>query len=241
MHADIKNIPALAGTPPSFALIHAQIVSLKIELTLPMQQISALLNSIRHAIPGQTVPIVHFVCAYEDEGAETIAFEVGAASAFSGKRVLLIDASPGQRSLREQVPGKHVPSLARYENHNSDESPFMVAQGTSLFFAALGEANGEDFLLPDASALKALMDQLRHNFDLIIIESEGALTHPAAASLSGAADATVIVIQAERTRVPVIRELKRTLETHGGRVVGTVLNKRRFYIPRFLYPILFKG
>ncbi|MDB5492390.1 MAG: ATPase involved in chromosome partitioning-like [Micavibrio sp.] len=240
MQVDVKNIPALPRISPASALLHAEIVNVNIDLQLAMQQISGLINSIRHTISGVAVPVVHFACAYEDEGAETIAFQVAAASAFSGKRVLLIDASAGQRSLREQIPGKPVPSLTRFISHSEVESPFLMAQGTSLYFSGLGEASGDDLLLPDEIAIRSLMDQLRMNFDLIVIESEGALKQPGAAALSGAADATVLVVQAERTRMPVLRELQRMLESHGGKIVGTVLNKRRFYIPRFLYPIFFR-
>lgn len=240
MQVDVKNIPALQRVSPSSALLNAEIVNVDINLQLPMQQISGLINSIRHKIGDIAVPVVHFACAYEDEGAEKIAFQVAAASAFSGKRVLLIDASAGQRSLREQIPGKPVPSLTRFISHPDVESPFLMGQGTSLYFAGLGEASGDDILLPDEIAIRSLMDQLRMNFDLIVIESEGALKQPGAAALSGAADATVLVIQAERTRMPVIRELQRVLETHGGKIVGTVLNQRRFYIPRFLYPLFFR-
>jgi Mrp family chromosome partitioning ATPase len=240
MQMDFKNVPAIPRVSPAAALTHAEIVNVDIDLQLPMQEISGLINSIRHTISDIAVPVVHFACAYEDEGAETIAFQVAAASAFSGKRVLLIDASAGQRSLREQIPGKPVPSLTRFINHNDAESPFLLGQGTSLYFAGLGEASGDDILLPDEIAIRSLMDQLRMNFDLIVIESEGALKQPGAAALSAAADATVLVVQAERTRMPVVRELQRILETHGGKIVGTVLNKRRFYIPRFLYPIFFR-
>lgn len=240
MQSEFTTVPALQRVSPAAALLNAQIVNVEIDLQLPMQQISSLINAIRHTISGVVVPVVHFACAYEDEGAETIAFQVAAASAFSGKRVLLIDASAGQRSLREQIPGKPVPSLTRFLNHMEVESPFLMGQGTSLYFAGLGEASGDELLLPDEIAIRSLMDQLRMNFDLIVIESEGALKQAGASLLSAAADATVLVIQAERTRMPVIRELQRMLEAHGGKIVGTVLNKRKFYIPRFLYPLLFR-
>ena len=238
--SDFKTVPALQRVSPASALLNAEIVNVTIDLQLPMQQISSLINAIRHNIGAVVVPVVHFACAYEDEGAETIAFQVAAASAFSGKRVLLIDASAGQRSLREQIPGKPVPSLTRFLNYSDAESPFLMGQGTSLYFAGLGEASGDELLLPDEIEIRSLMDQLRMNFDLIVIESEGALKQAGAAVLSAAADATILVIQAERTRMPVVRELQRKLESHGGRIVGTVLNRRKFYIPRFLYPLLFR-
>jgi Mrp family chromosome partitioning ATPase len=49
------------------------------------------------------------------------------------------------------------------------------------------------------------------------------------------ADITLVVVEAESTRAPVIQNLVRRIEAGGGAVFGAVLNKRRFFIPRFVY------
>ena len=48
-------------------------------------------------------------------------------------------------------------------------------------------------------------------------------------------DAVVLVINAESTRAPVARNLRDRLMEVGGPVIGSVLNRRRYHIPRFLY------
>jgi Mrp family chromosome partitioning ATPase len=48
-------------------------------------------------------------------------------------------------------------------------------------------------------------------------------------------DGVVLVIEAERVRTPVIERAVDTLQDCGANVLGAVLNKRRFPIPRFLY------
>jgi Mrp family chromosome partitioning ATPase len=44
-----------------------------------------------------------------------------------------------------------------------------------------------------------------------------------------------MVVEAERTRSPIVDQARRSIESNGGRMLGVVLNKRRFHIPRFLY------
>ena len=49
------------------------------------------------------------------------------------------------------------------------------------------------------------------------------------------ADATLVVVEAELTRAAVARRLVEQIDDAGGQVIGAVLNKRSFYIPRWLY------
>jgi Mrp family chromosome partitioning ATPase len=42
------------------------------------------------------------------------------------------------------------------------------------------------------------------------------------------------VVQAEKTKIDTVQEAKRQLERAGARLLGTVLNKKRRYIPAFL-------
>jgi protein-tyrosine kinase len=45
----------------------------------------------------------------------------------------------------------------------------------------------------------------------------------------------VLVVEAEKTKWPVIQDVKEKLISHGGNILGIVFNKRRYYIPRWLY------
>ena len=48
-------------------------------------------------------------------------------------------------------------------------------------------------------------------------------------------DGVVIVIEAGKTREQVAVRAKKELEEAGGKVLGVVLNKRKFYIPEWIY------
>jgi len=53
--------------------------------------------------------------------------------------------------------------------------------------------------------------------------------------LARSCDGVVIVVEAETTRGPVVQATIETVERFGGRVLGLAFNKRRFYIPRWIY------
>jgi Mrp family chromosome partitioning ATPase len=48
-------------------------------------------------------------------------------------------------------------------------------------------------------------------------------------------DATLLVVQADRTRANVVRNLRDGILDAGGRIGGIIFNKRRFYLPDFIY------
>jgi Mrp family chromosome partitioning ATPase len=51
--------------------------------------------------------------------------------------------------------------------------------------------------------------------------------------MSKALDGVVLVVEAERTRSLSVRATQKTIQVHGGTVLGVVLNKRRSHVPRF--------
>jgi Mrp family chromosome partitioning ATPase len=48
-------------------------------------------------------------------------------------------------------------------------------------------------------------------------------------------DGVVLVVQAEKTRWQVAEQAKRILEESGARLLGAVINRRRYHIPQALY------
>ena len=61
------------------------------------------------------------------------------------------------------------------------------------------------------------------------------LESPDAASLAAVADGVAIVVQAGRTKRPVLSRSVDLLRKAGAHVLGTVLNRRRLEIPGFIY------
>ena len=51
-------------------------------------------------------------------------------------------------------------------------------------------------------------------------------------------DGVGLVVEAERSRLEVVQRTKELLVKSNANVLGVVVNKRRFYIPRWLYRTL---
>jgi len=70
---------------------------------------------------------------------------------------------------------------------------------------------------------------------LILVDSPPATTSPEGFALMRKADGVVLVVEADKTRWPVVESVKERILQHGGNVLGLVLNKRRYHIPEFVY------
>ncbi len=117
---------------------------------------------------------------------------------------------------------------------NLSDAQVAVA-GTSVTYTTLRRPGDSSSIIFNLDTLGELLHDLRETYDLVVIPSPAVATDVLSLSLSRLADASILVIQAERTRLPVVRRTLEILEASGGRVIGTVMNRRRFYIPRWIY------
>lgn len=206
---------------------------------LPAHKTTTLLNAIERSLPEDRGSLLLF--AGTDSGEETarIAFETAHAAALQRQTpVLFLNLSETAWSdstalLQKEKP---IPLDGFIRNKENKHSPFIALQGNGLFYAVLREA-GQNLQI---QTLKKLLDELRQQFSLVVTYSGTALADGTAVTFGGFAEGTVIVVEAERTRGPVARELKKAIESHEGNIIGTILTGRRFYIPRFLYRFLYK-
>lgn len=116
-----------------------------------------------------------------------------------------------------------------------------AAQPTSipnLFAVSAGDVAGSPAALCDSPGLSAVLDQLRDRFDFVILDLPPVNVYGDALILGPRLDAAVLVIEADATRVSEVERARRTVERAGVRVVGSVLNRRRSYIPAFIEEML---
>lgn len=90
----------------------------------------------------------------------------------------------------------------------------------------------------DAPSVEKVLITLCERYDLIILDGPPVQDYADASFLSSMVDGTILVVQAERTKIDTVQGAKRQLERSGACVLGTVLNKKKRYIPAFLDRLL---
>jgi protein-tyrosine kinase len=96
---------------------------------------------------------------------------------------------------------------------------------------------------PVASPARVLADprveqtiaELRRRFGFVVIDMSPIVPFSEGAQFSRVADGVVLVVRSGRTKRELVQRALDLLGDAGARVLGTVLNRRRFYVPRFIY------
>jgi Mrp family chromosome partitioning ATPase len=183
--------------------------------------------------------IIQFIGAKEGEGTSTIVREFSRVAAdLIGNSVLLLDAD------------RHHPSQDLYYNIKPSCSWIDVLKGgmpSDDSFQRVGES--KLFVSPScnsASSTPEIFDSrfdswcqgLRMHFDLVVVDSAPLTISPDGLAIASKVDGVILVVEAEKTRWQIVRQARDNIARVGGNILGVVLNKRRFYIPQFIYKYL---
>jgi capsular exopolysaccharide synthesis family protein len=111
-------------------------------------------------------------------------------------------------------------------------------QLTNLFAIGCGTSEVPPSALFDAPGFAPALAQLREHFDFVIFDLPPVNVYGDSLIVGPRLDAAVIVIEADATRITEVERARRTLERTGVHCVGSVLNRRRNYIPAFIEEML---
>ncbi len=209
--------------------------------TIPVSPITdrmmALFQSVCTVGSRDKADMVVFLAAHAGCGASGIVREFArVATGHLGRRVLLLDAN--RAPVQPAALGVSV--NAGWVQAAGDGAPLASVIATvpgapPLDVAVLSTQPGGGGPFLDSDAFDAALAAVRSRYDLIVVDAPSPAESVDSLLLSRAADACVLVIESERTRWQVADNLRARVEKYGGRIVGVVLNKRRYHIPRAIY------
>jgi hypothetical protein len=147
-----------------------------------------------------------------------------------------------------QTPGKVLQFMSTQEGEGTTTlcrafaSVVTVRLKKSVLFiespAVMPSSDPADASLASAlysPRMHELLQHLRHHYDFVIIDAAAATASSNGFALARHVDGVILVVEAEYTRWPVVQNFKDRLVGSGVNILGVVLNKRRYYIPSFLY------
>jgi protein-tyrosine kinase len=204
------------------------------------QEMLTLYQTITAALPAVHHPSVLFVGSRSNEGTTTITRELAkAVSLRMEKTVLLIDFD---RSRPEHhVYGNIKPEVYTEEVAKTGdliEETLCQVEDSSLYIMPLFQKTMITPRTLESAKGGGFWDALKGRFDLIIVDSPPAMMFPDGPSLVSHVDGVVLVVEAEKTRWQVALSAKERIIKSGGNILGTVFNKRKYYIPQYIYKYL---
>ena len=209
------------------------------EKTLSEKDLLALYQSIVAALPDSSSRVINISSSYSGEGATTVAQSLAVfASAKLGQNVLFAgypNTTVNGASMESQGVRSSLLDSAQGRTPIKDTMAAINPQAPNLGYAALCDNTSFDSLITNAAVLGRTLDDLKKTFSLIVIPTPAIVSSPAGITLAKLADGVVFVIEAEKTRAPVVKQAMDNIVEKGGKIIGTVLNKQIHYIPEWLY------
>ena len=210
--------------------------SAKSEMDMEQEMID-LYQTITAALPDTDRRTVLFVGSRSNEGTSTIARQLArVASLRLEKSVLLID-------LDRSRPDLHVYSTLKPQADLQDGEgqlglTLARVEESSLYVMPLFWRTMVTPKTIDYAKRGDFWESLKDQFDLIIVDSPPASMFPDGPAIVSRLDGVILVVEAEKTRWHVALSVKEKILKSGGNILGIVFNKRRLYIPEFIYRYL---
>jgi len=181
--------------------------------------------------------ILEFLGSREGEGTSTIIREFARVMATKfDKWVVLLDADryhPAQHDYFKVEANFSWEDAVRGRG-SIDRALHRIGEA-SLFVSPISENSDSAPQIFNAPGMDPILKELKERFDLVLIDCPPATTFPDGLAVCRKVDGVILVVEAEKTRWPVIESVKEMISHAGGKILGVVLNKRHHHIPEFIY------
>jgi len=182
------------------------------------------------------VKTVLFVGTTVGDGASTTAINFATALSKDPEiNVLLIDADVRTPSLRTVSEANRTGELS---NPITDDVyavyPDSIKQG-AFHVLPITKNWSAPLALFQSKAFAQVLTMVSERFDYVILDAPPLQGFSEGLVLSGKVDGVILVIEAGKTRERDAIWAKKRIEEVGGKLLGVVLNKRKFYIPEWIY------
>jgi Mrp family chromosome partitioning ATPase len=180
---------------------------------------------------------IALISAQPGEGTSTCVVSLGRyLSTFRHSRVLLVDGNPHHPALHAMLGVEPANGLAELLSGRIDftaaAKPTSVDKLTVLTSGSREAFSVNGFLSP--GALREQVLERAGAFEFVLVDCPAVNVNEDAAATAAACDGIILVVE-RRTPRQSAQTAKSLLARAEGNVLGILMNKRRFYIPQFLY------
>ena len=182
-------------------------------------------GNVQFVLPESTDKVVLVTSAVAAEGKSYIAANVASSLALMGKKVALVELNLRKPSLGEMFGIIASKGMSDYLSNGEVSLHDIVnttADGLDVYVAGSVPPNPSELL--QGSRAAQLMEQLREQYDYVVVDSASLATASDTFSLTSQADATVVVLRANSTKQAYVKWINRLMAEGKLSNVGFVLN-----------------
>ncbi|MGE0596544.1 MAG: GumC family protein [Hyphomonadaceae bacterium] len=193
-------------------------------------------TSIMYGNSHRNNQILAITSALPNEGKTTVSLCLARAAALSQQRVLLIDCDLRKRSLKDVLGFEPDTGLVQVlQGETNWRQAVVLDEATGMQVLPLRESRFTSEDVFGSDAMSTLLTDLRHHFDLIILDCAPVLAVAETRVIASLADSTVVVARWEKTPVKAVRTTLQYLVNTRDNVLGVILNNVDTRLPGYSY------
>jgi len=150
--------------------------------------------------------------------------------------VLLIDANLRLPGLHEIFNIKYKKGWSNLLTQDKDKTFFLKKwEHGGLYLFSFGENTPEPINLFGSIHFVKTLQSMREKFHYVIFDVPPVTIYTESIVIASKVDGVILVLQADKTRQQVALRAKQEMENAGANILGVILNKRKHYIPEWIY------
>jgi capsular exopolysaccharide synthesis family protein len=224
--------PQLSPVQPPTGLMPSLQLSLEVA-----EEYRKMINRIALKNPNQQVKAILIASSVHSEGTSWICSQFALSLAKGNqKKVLLLDANLRSPILHQLFGLDRKGGFVEFmEGAASAGDVVKETNFPGLFVITSGAPAGDYTRLLDSRRLKEGLTEWRRDYSYVLVDCSPILAYADAVVLSQLFDGVVLVIQAGKTRWEVVQRAQMTLVNVKVPILGVVLNRRQYVIPKRVY------
>ncbi|APF22162.1 CpsD/CapB family tyrosine-protein kinase [Clostridium butyricum] len=181
-------------------------------------------TNIQYSSFDKKIQTIVVTSAEAAEGKSTVSGNLALAFAQNEKRVIIVDCDLRKPSVHKNFKVSNLCGLSEVLIGKSELNNVIQNRNEHLDILTSGKIPPNPSEMLSSSAMTKLIETLKEEYDVIILDSAplGAVTD--AQILSTKVDGTILVTRAERTKREIVLEAKNSLEKVGANILGCVLH-----------------
>ncbi len=196
-------------------------------------------NTIESETKESNTRTIVFTSAVGKEGKTTILSAFARVLAIGqGERILLVDCAVRNPKLHRLFGVANEKGVIDYLEGGED-LPNIVnhLELPGLDLVTAGTTDDVDIRMPlfNSDRMALFMREVSEAYEYVLIDTSAVLEAPETPIISSYSDGVIMIIHIGRTRREVIKRAMLMVEKLEGRFIGTILNRKKYYIPEFIY------
>jgi capsular exopolysaccharide synthesis family protein len=202
-----------------------------------LEQFQSLKVNLLTRYPNESIKTIIFCSTDHGDGATTTATNFAAALTRDCEaKVLLVDINLRTPYLHEMFNVKQAPGFSDYIVNGGKQLGSVIRAGSNNFsIIPCGSYHSVPLSLFQADRFNQFLKEMQDRFDYVILDAPPLPSFSESRIICPKVDGVVLVVAAGKTRRQVALRAKQALEESGGRVLGVVINRRKYYVPEWIY------